>query len=108
MSFIELVYFVLSAYGLTQILCYGRIFNRIRPKGYFWSCPMCVGFWVGMFLCVINPLTQLFMFEVTVANIMLCGFISSGTSYTLSMVFGDSGINLETKNVTQEMDDSRS
>jgi hypothetical protein len=48
------------------------------------------------------------MFEITVANIILCGFISSGTSYILNMVFGDSGLNLETKNVTQKMDDSRS
>jgi len=94
---VSLLYFVLAAYGLTQLLVYGRIFDKIRPKGYFWSCPMCVGFWVGVFLCVINPLTELFIFELTVVNFLICGFISSGTSYILNMVFGDSGLKLDIK-----------
>ena len=54
----EFLYFVLAAYGLTQILVYGNIFNKVRPtEGWFGellSCPMCTGFWVGVLLFGIN------------------------------------------------------
>ena len=63
----DLIYFVLTAFGLTQILVYGKVFSSIRPskkvwKGFF-HCPMCVGFWVGSFLFGINGWTELFTFE---------------------------------------------
>ena len=93
----SLLSFILASYGLTQLLVYGRVFHRLRPKGYFWSCPMCVGFWVGIFLCGINPLTELFIFELSIANLLICGGISSGTSYILNMLFGDSGLKLDIK-----------
>jgi hypothetical protein len=28
----DLLYFILCAYGLTQIIVYGKLFERIRPK----------------------------------------------------------------------------
>lgn len=93
----SLLYFILASYGMTQLFCYARIFNRIRPRGYFWACPMCVGFWVGVFLCGINPLTELFIFELSVVNLFICGCISSGTSYILNMIFADSGIKLDVR-----------
>ena len=93
----ELLYFILASYGLTQLLCYGKIFDRIRPEHYFFSCPMCMGFWVGVFLCVINPFTTLFTYELTFFNVFLLGNVSSGTSYVLNMLFGDDGINLKLK-----------
>lgn len=93
----DLIYFLLSAYGMTQLLCYGKIFDKIRPEGYFWTCPMCVGFWVGVFLCGISPLTELFTYELLPANFFICGLVSSGTSYVLNMTFGDNGINLDNR-----------
>ena len=61
----DLLYFILAAYGLTQILVYGSIFNGWRPTkgklGELFKCSMCVGFW---------------------------------TSYILNMTFGDEGIKL--------------
>ena len=93
----ELVYFILAAHGLTQLVCHGKIFNRIRPRGYFWTCPMCMGFWVGLLLCALNPLTELFIFDLTIMNLLICGWISSGTSYILDMMFGDSGLKVDTK-----------
>ena len=83
----ELLYFILAAYGITQLLVYGRIFNRIRPSG----------FWVGIFLCVINPWTELINIELSIVNGLICGGISSGTSYILNMIFGDAGIKLDVK-----------
>jgi hypothetical protein len=91
---VNLFYFILSSYGLTQLLCYAKLFDKIRPTGYFWRCPMCVGFWVGVFLCGISPLTELLTYELTFVNLLICGWISSGTSYILNMMIGDEGINL--------------
>ena len=95
----ELLWFVLAAYGLTQILAYGSILNKIRPtEGFFgelFHCPMCLGFWVGVLLYGISFYTELFTFELNWANPLLLGSLSSGTSYALSMLFGDEGINVK-------------
>ena len=95
----DLIYFILTAYGLTQILVYGSIFNPIRPKegklGELFRCAMCMGFWVGAFLFGINAFTELFTFEYNYANLLILGCLSSGTSYVLNMVFGDEGIKID-------------
>ena len=87
-----LLYFILCAYGLTQILAYGSIFRKIRPKHHFFHCPMCIGFWVGVFLVGINRYTELFTFDNNIVNNMLLGCLSSGTSYILCTLFGDNGV----------------
>ena len=92
----ELLIFVLAAYGLTQILVYSDmpLIKRFRPakerfKGYgkLFHCPMCMGFHVGWFLVLLSPLTELFSF-------IIMGSLSSGTSYIFSMVFSDDGIQI--------------
>ena len=98
----ELLYFVLAAYGLTQILVYGSIFNKVRPtKGWFGellSCPMCTGFWVGVLLFGINGWTELFTYEYNLVNLLILGWLSSGTSYIFNMVFSDKGIQIGVNN----------
>jgi len=89
----NLLYFVLSAYGLTQILTYARIFDRVRPSYYFFHCPMCIGFYVGWFLWAINEYTELFTFDYSITTAFLLACVSSGTSYVLNMIFSDEGIN---------------
>lgn len=91
----ELIYFILCSYGLTLILVYGSIFNKIRPKHKFFHCPMCIGFWVGVFLFSINGYTDLFNFQYNLINVLLLGGLSSGTSYVLNMLIGDKGIRYE-------------
>ena len=91
----DLIYFILVAYGLTQILAYGTIFDKIRPPQKFFRCPMCLGFWVGTFLFGINQYTELFTFEYNLTNLFLLGWLSSGTSYVLCTVFGDDGVKYE-------------
>ena len=97
----ELITFTLIAYGLTQILVYSDmpLIKRLRPskeagRGYgkVFHCPMCMGFHVGWFLMLLSPFTELFNFDITVTNFFLLGWLSSGTSYVLNMVFGDKGI----------------
>lgn len=102
---IELLIFILCAYGLTQVLVYGKIFSRLRPKkgklGELANCSMCMGFHVGWLLMLLSPFTELFSFDVTVFNFFLLGWLSSGTSYMLNMLIGDQGIqisNMEKKN----------
>ena len=89
---LSLVYFILCAYGLTFILVYGSIFDKIRPKYKFFHCPLCVGFWVGVFLWSVNGFTELFTFDYNCVNALLLGCLSAGTSYALSMLIDDSGL----------------
>ena len=97
----ELVYFALTAFGLTNILAYGKIFDSIRPPKSFWRgffyCPMCLGFWVGAFLFGINGFTELFTFDYNIANFLILSWLSSGTTYLLTMFLSDFGFRLEVK-----------
>tara|TARA_E500000331_G_C17204284_1_gene690677 strand:- start:147 stop:383 length:237 start_codon:yes stop_codon:yes gene_type:complete len=56
---------------------------------------MCVGFWAGVFLMILNPFTELFTFDVTVVNALILGWLSSGTSYALCMLVSDGGLQHE-------------
>jgi uncharacterized membrane protein len=94
-----MVNFILAAYGMTFILVYGKIFEDLRPpKDYtkkwntFFHCPLCMGFWVGVFLFSINEFTELFTFDYNITNAFICGCISAGTSYLLSMIINDDGL----------------
>lgn len=97
----DLIYFILIAYGLTQILVYSDmpILKKLRPSkeafhglGKIFHCPMCMGFHVGWFLLLLSPYTELFNYEINIFNIFMLGCLSSGTSYIFNMVFSDSGI----------------
>jgi len=94
----DLIYFVLIAYGLTQILCYGKIFDKIRPSHYFFKCPMCIGFWVGIILWSISPFTELFTYVMSPTTGFLLGCLSSGTSYMLNVIFNDKGVQINVNN----------
>jgi hypothetical protein len=56
---------------------------------------MCVGYWVGVLLLILNPFTELFTFDVTLVNAFLLGALSSGTSYALCMLISDGGFQHE-------------
>jgi len=103
----QLLYFILCAFGLTQIIVYSSLFNSVRPTkgklGELFECPMCVGFWVGIFLFGINKHTELFTFDYNIVNSVLLGCLSSGTSYVLNMIVGDCGIKVQrTKHGTEK------
>ena len=78
----ELITFILCAYGLTQILVYSDLplLQKLRPSkdagggyGKVFHCPMCMGFHVGWFLMLLSPFTELFSFDVSVFNFFLLG-----------------------------------
>lgn len=93
------IWFCLISYGLTQILVYGKIFDQIRPKtgklGQLLECPMCTGFWVGLFLWSVKDYTQLINFDNSFVTALLLGFAGSASAYVGNMVFGDEGIKVE-------------
>ena len=95
----ELIYFILCAYGLTFILLYGSIFDSIRPTkgkpGELFKCSLCMGFWVGVFLWSINDLTELFSFDYNLINPFILGCLSAGTSYFISSIIEDDGLNIK-------------
>ena len=87
---------------MTQIIVFGSIFNPIRPSrdwmrgfGKLFHCPMCMGFWSGVFLFGINDLTELFNFDYNVANAFLLGCLSSGTTYFISALVNDFGLKIK-------------
>ena len=85
-------------YGLTLILCYGKIFDKIRPKHRFFKCPMCVGFWAGLIVYGFSFFSRLITFELDWGTPILLGLLSSGTSYILCSLFDDNGLKLEVEN----------
>jgi len=97
----DLIWFILAAYGLTYILVFGSIFNSIRPAkgklGDLFHCPLCTGFWAGIFLWSLNGATELFNFEYSLTNAFICGCVSAGTSYFLSMLLNDFGLKINNK-----------
>jgi len=94
----NLLAFCLTAFGATQIIVYSKLIARPDQGwvGHFLNCPMCVGFHVGWILMLIP--NSLFQFDSTIFNGFVLGCISSGTSYLLSMVISDDGIQLHMDN----------
>ena len=45
-------------------------------------------------LFTLNGFTELFTFDYTFANFLICGWMASGTSYFLSMLVNDDGIKI--------------
>tara|TARA_R110002126_G_scaffold63966_5_gene164034 strand:- start:1180 stop:1518 length:339 start_codon:yes stop_codon:yes gene_type:complete len=90
-----MLYFILASWGITQVLVYSKIFDVIRPKYYFFHCPMCVGFWVGISLMLLSPFTELFTYDVSLANGLILGSMSSAASYALCMIISDGGVQYE-------------
>jgi hypothetical protein len=80
---------------MTNILAFGRIFEPVRPQWHFFHCPMCIGFWVGVLLLLLNSFTELFTFDVSLMNALLLGSLSAGTSYALCMLISDGGFQHE-------------
>jgi hypothetical protein len=91
--------FTIACIGMTQIIIYGSIFDRIRPTqgwmGKLLSCPMCTGFWTGIILWAISPYTGLFTFDMTPVTAFILGCYSSMVCYFASMLVTDWGLQIK-------------
>lgn len=94
----SLLYFSLCCAGLTQILVYGKIFDKVRPNtgflGRLLACSMCTGFWSGILLWALNDYTELFNFDYSMVTGLLLGCLGSLVSYILIITFDDQGLRI--------------
>lgn len=95
---IDFLIFVFACYGATSIIVWGSIFDKIRPKNKFFSCHLCVGFWVGMFFALISPYMGLFNYTFGLAFAFTMGCVSASFSYIAGVAFRDSGFRVEIDN----------
>ena len=90
----ELVIWLVTAYGMTQILVYGSIFDKSRDWltyrskfiGDLLGCMMCTSAWVGFLFSIIfysptDPLTS-----IPYLNIFLDGMLASGGVWAINAV----------------------
>ena len=91
--------FTIACIGMTQIIVFGKIFNKVRPTtGWFgdlFRCPMCTGFWTGIILWAISPYTGLFTFDKTPVTAFVLGCYSSMVCYFASMLVTDWGLQIK-------------
>ena len=100
----ELLFFILVCYGLTQIILYGSVFNKVRPRkeflygfGKLFHCPMCMGFHVGYAVFLLFWFTGARMWSELFSGCFIYGCLSSGTTYMLSMLIGDDGLAIKSR-----------
>ena len=100
---IEFLVWVLVAYGVTNIVVFGKIFESTRfffttwgnePKLKFHniakfiseliSCPMCFGFWVGVFLNIFfySPIANIYGLN-QIYSIFFDAVLSSGSVWVI-------------------------
>ena len=82
----ELLIWALVSFGITFAVTHGKLFADVRKKaaekhqklGELLCCPMCLGFWVGMFLSV--------TWKSPTGNFLCDGFLSLSTCWLLFAV----------------------
>lgn len=89
---IHLILFILTCYGLTNILMYGKILNKVRPDWELLKCSMCTGFWSGLLINCLFYYLNCAIFDNIYLGSILAGFLSSGTCYILDKTISDDGI----------------
>lgn len=85
------IWWRIAAIGATIIVIYGRIFEKIRPRYYFFHCPMCMGFHVGWFLSLVFLLY--YSIQIDFLFLFREGCINSLLSYFVGMTLNDDGLN---------------
>ena len=96
----EIILIILVAYGISNIIVYGSIFEKLREYamafspnffGKLLTCMMCTPFWVGFFLTLGSFLSGYNQFSpfynIGLENIYLCLFLDSclisGTTFII-------------------------
>jgi hypothetical protein len=75
------VLFCLTCTGTTFILAFGKLFDPIRPRNKFFKCPLCIGFWVGLFWYSYFHAFKVFLMEDSLLGFAIFPFISSIVCY---------------------------
>ena len=90
----EILIWILSAYGMSQIIVFGSIFQKLRDWlikhsnffGDLVQCMMCTSTWVGFFfsLAFFSPTENLTIIPYT--NIFFDGMLASGSVWALNAI----------------------
>jgi len=88
----ELIIWILAAYGMTQILVFGSIFDKPRNwitkhstfLGDLFSCMMCTSTWVGFLFSLVFYSPTLTMITIPYTNIFFDGMLASGAVWALN------------------------
>ena len=89
----ETLIWILAAYGMSQILVFGSIFDTTREwitkKSTFFgdllSCMMCTSTWVGFFFLAFYSPT-LSMITIPYSNIFFDGMLASGGVWAINAI----------------------
>lgn len=99
---VNILLFILSCAGATQILCYGSILDKIRPKngilGELFRCSMCVGFHVGYIQFILFWISGVLLFSNFYIGVFVFALVSSYTSYICDKLISDEGIMIKIVN----------
>ena len=87
-----LLLFILCSFGMSWIIMFGSIFDRLRPDWKIFKCGGCTGFWTGLLTYILFWLSNIHLFNNLYIGLFLFGCLSSGTTYILSTLFNDNGI----------------
>ena len=90
----ETLIWILAAYGMSQILVFGSIFDTTREwitkKSTFFgellSCMMCTSTWVGFFFSLEFYSPTLSMITIPYSNIFFDGMLASGGVWAINAI----------------------
>ena len=102
----ETLIWILAAYGLSQILVFGSIFDTTREwitkKSTFFgdllSCMMCTSTWVGFFFSLTFYSPTITMVTIPYSNIFFDGMLASGSVWAINAIIEWFEENKPTKN----------
>jgi len=101
-----LIIWILAAYGMSQILVYGSIFESTRQKIHKWGdneyaplqgigkfisgliqCMMCVSTWIGFFMSLVlfSPIEYCFNAHVIIST-FFDGMLASGSVWAVNSI----------------------
>ena len=88
----EILIWILAAYGMSQILVFGSIFDTTREWikkystffGDLLSCMMCTSTWVGFFFSLAFYSPTLSLVTIPYTNIFFDGMLASGSVWALN------------------------
>lgn len=91
----ELLFYMITAYGMTSILVWGSIFEStrewIKRKSKFFgdliSCTLCTSTWVGFFMSLfLGSISTLYFDTIWIINLFFDGMFTAGSVWAINAI----------------------